>query len=92
MLRMENWTVRTLIVTGPFTDGEFAEVVDLMRNIDARHPDAVFGIVMDDPPRTLSDAEQALIMSLPPKPGRVTTVPSRGGWSRPHSSGRRKDN
>jgi hypothetical protein len=76
--------IRTLTVTGPFTDDEFAEVVALMRNIDMRHPDAVFGIIMDDPAagRTLDDAERAVVAALPVEPGRVTVVSSYG--RKPH--------
>lgn len=71
---MENWKVRTLIVTGPFSDGEFAEVVELMRNIDARHSAGVFAVIMDDPGFTLSDAHQAVVNALPKQPGRVTEI------------------
>ena len=68
--------IRTLTVTGPFTDDEFAEVVALMRAIDMRHPEAVFAIFVEDPDASLNDAEQAVLNALPGEPGRVTVVSS----------------
>lgn len=66
--------IRTLTVTGPFTNDEFAEVVALIREIDQRHPGHRFGIFMDDPMGGADEALEAVKLALPDAPGRVTVI------------------
>lgn len=65
---------RTITVTGPFSDTEFAEVVALMRAIDQRHPGELFILAVDDPVSTMDEAEQALASAFSADPDRITIV------------------
>lgn len=66
--------IKSILIRGDFTDAEFAELVAVIRRLDDRRPDARFELVAVDPTRPSDVVEQVLRESLPPQPGRTTTV------------------
>jgi hypothetical protein len=65
--------IRAIVVRGDFTEAEFAEVVEVIRRIDARRPDAHLEITAVDPETSsLALAEEILRQALPDKPDRET--------------------
>jgi hypothetical protein len=81
---------RTITVTGPFTDAEFAEIAALMRAIDRKHPNEAFMIVVDDPSGGLDAAERAVVAALATDPDRVSlvmTFPTAGSPGSPGNGG-----
>lgn len=65
---------RTMLITGDFTESEFAEVCALLRRLDNARPTGRFRITVNDPDATLGDAEEVMRRSLPEQEDRRTTL------------------
>lgn len=63
----------TLTITGVFDPDELAVLITLIRGIDQRHPDRHYEMFIDDPDKTLGEAEEALRTMTPELPWRETT-------------------
>jgi hypothetical protein len=66
--------VSIIVISGPFTAAELAEVVALIRRIDDTRPGSIFQITAVNPDATLEEAEHLMREVLPPKPGRETAL------------------
>jgi len=64
--------MRALLIKGDFTDAEFAEVVALIRRIDAARPDAFFQVLVNNPGDTIEESLRRLRAALPDQADRMT--------------------
>jgi hypothetical protein len=64
--------VRSLKITGPFTDHDLAQFADLMRKIDRDHPHEFFRMSIVDAEASQEQGDALLQRLLPPLPDRWT--------------------
>jgi hypothetical protein len=63
----------SITIKGPFEMDEVARLIDLIRDLDNRHPERRYEIIIDDPEVTIAEAEKTMRDDLlPPVPGRST--------------------
>lgn len=65
--------MKTLRLTGPFSDADIAAFVALLRRIDDANPSGAYAITVTDPDMGLDEAAARFVSSLlPPLPNRLT--------------------
>ncbi len=65
--------MKTIKLTGPFTDADIAAFVALLRTIDGGNPTGVYAITITDPDMGQMDEAARFVSSLlPPLPDRAT--------------------
>lgn len=64
--------LRTLKLSGPFTDDDLAEFAAVMRRIDARNPGGVYVYTVLDPEGSTDEGTALIERMLPPLPDRAT--------------------
>lgn len=64
--------MKTIKLTGPFTDADIAAFVALLGRIDDANPAGVYALVVTDPDKTMDEAERFVRTMLPPLPDRAT--------------------
>ena len=67
-------TIRAIVIRGPLTDSDFAEIVALIRTIDDRHPTDHFEVAAVDPQATAMEMAQRVQDALPARLNRETTI------------------
>jgi hypothetical protein len=67
-------TIREIVLRGPFSAADFAEITALLRRIDARNPSGTYQIIAENRTVTLEEMERQMREVLPPDPGRVTVI------------------
>jgi hypothetical protein len=65
--------MKTIKLTGPFSDTDIFEFVALLRRIDEANPASVYAITVTDPDLSMDEAERFVSSLLPPLPDRTTT-------------------
>lgn len=66
--------MRSIVLSGPFTDADFAELVAVVRRIDERHPGERFEVIAIDADGSLEHGARLLAKALPPAPDRTTAI------------------
>ena len=66
--------MRTIKITGSFTDDELRAFIALLRTIDEAHPAEHYVMGITDPDGTMETGSHLLREALPPKFDRVTTI------------------
>lgn len=69
---MTDQTTKRVILEGPFTEADIAEIAAVLRHIDERNPTATFLMSFDNPDMSLDDSEALLRRVLSPLPNRAT--------------------
>ncbi len=64
--------MKTIQLTGPFTDADIIKFVDLLRHIDTANPTGIFTVKIIDPNSCMENSERVLREALPPLPERTT--------------------
>lgn len=64
--------IRTIKLSGPFSDHDIAELLTLARRIDDANPTGLFLIDIFDPDGSTNAGEELLRKALPPMPDRAT--------------------
>lgn len=76
-------TQRALLISGPFSNAELAELTEAMRRIERRHPDQMYRLLateLDQEP-SLDDLMVLLEQTFPRLPGEtpeISVLPRRG--------------
>lgn len=70
---MTEQTVRSIKLTGPFSDADIAGFVALLRRIDDANPTGVYAITVIDPDASMDEAVRVVTSLLPPLPERLTS-------------------
>jgi hypothetical protein len=63
-----------IILRGPFTDEDMADLCETLRKIDERNPTGGFSLVAADPDATTVDMVARMRQHLPPDPTRETNI------------------
>lgn len=63
---------KRVILEGPFTESDLAEITAVLRRIDERNPRATFLMRFANPEMSADDSEAMLRRILPPLPDRAT--------------------
>jgi hypothetical protein len=64
--------IRTIRISGPFTDDEFGEFVMLLRRIDQANPTGIYKFDIIDADGTMDAGKRMIRTLLPPLPDRAT--------------------
>jgi hypothetical protein len=63
-----------IVVTGKFTEGDWADLCEMLRMIERRHPEETYKIMAVDPNASMEEMAEVLRWTFPKLPGQEPVI------------------